>query len=158
MVPLSLILVCISKLRSGQEKYRFIHSFPTLSVSNLIVRHWLWNSSSARSCLYPIFLSSLLAIPWVPLYPALISTPDPLRGRRKPLLSLFSKLSFVFRIYRLLGLSISPENLERSRMLLIALRISLNISFVPSFSLLSSIVVLQANRYLLNFHFAYHSF
>ena len=85
------------------------------------------------------------------------STRDPLRGRRKPLLSLFSTLYFKFRICKVSALLIFPGDLLRSRIPLIALRISLTLPFVLSFPLPSLIVVLRKNRYLTTFHSTYLS-
>ena len=74
-----------------------------------------------------------------------------LRGRRKPLQSLFIMLFYLFLICRVSTFLTFPVYPLRSWMLLVVLQILLNLPFVSSFLLPRSISVLQHRLYPLNF-------
>ena len=73
LVPQQLFSACISRICLNEVKYRFILSFTMLSAPNLIIKRWLRNYFSTRSCLYLIILPSSSVISWLSILTIFVS-------------------------------------------------------------------------------------
>ena len=108
---LGLVSVFISRYQSVAAIYRSERLSPLLLSLCSTAKYWLPYSFSIKYWIYPIHLSSPLAISWQPLRRISISTPDSMRGRQKSQLLVFEWISFTYLIYMVLVFLLLPESI-----------------------------------------------